>query len=46
MSDARDEREWLKKERRDDARESIFSPGEEIGEMHYNAENFATALEY
>jgi transcriptional regulator with GAF, ATPase, and Fis domain/tetratricopeptide (TPR) repeat protein len=46
MSDARDEREWLKKERRDDARESVFSPGEEIGEMHYNAENFATALEY
>ncbi|HEX6790206.1 MAG TPA: sigma 54-interacting transcriptional regulator [Candidatus Krumholzibacteria bacterium] len=46
MSDARDEREWLKKERRDDAHESIFSPAEEIGEMHYNAENFATALEY
>ena len=46
MSDARDEREWLKKDRRDDARESIFSPGEEIGEMHYNAENFTTALEY
>src|SRR5688572_15612077 len=46
MSDARDEREWLKKERRDDARESVFSPGEEVGEMHYNAENFTTALEY
>jgi transcriptional regulator with GAF, ATPase, and Fis domain len=46
MSDARDEREWLKKDRRDDARESVFSPGEEIGEMHFNAENFATALEY
>jgi transcriptional regulator with GAF, ATPase, and Fis domain len=46
MSDARDEREWLKKERRDEARESVFSPGEEIGEMHFNAENFTTALEY
>jgi len=46
MSDARDEREWLKKERRDEARESIYSPGEEIGEMHFNAENFTTALEY
>ena len=46
MSDARDEREWLKKERRDDAHESIYSPGEEIGEMHFNAENFTTALEY
>lgn len=46
MSDARDEREWLKRERRDDAHESIYSPGEEIGEMHFNAENFTTALEY
>jgi tetratricopeptide (TPR) repeat protein len=46
MSDARDEREWLKKERREDAHESIYSPGEEIGEMHFNAENFTTALEY
>jgi len=46
MSDARDEREWLKKERRDERHESVFSPGEEIGEMHFNAENFTTALEY
>src|SRR5690349_4416937 len=47
MSDARDEREWLKKERRDEAQhESVFSPHEEIGEMHFNAENFTTALEY
>jgi transcriptional regulator with PAS, ATPase and Fis domain/tetratricopeptide (TPR) repeat protein len=46
MSDARDEREWLKKERRDEAHESIYSPVEEIGEMHFNAENFTTALEY
>jgi tetratricopeptide (TPR) repeat protein len=45
MSDARDEREWLKKERRDEA-QSIYSPVEEIGEMHFNAENFTTALEY
>jgi transcriptional regulator with GAF, ATPase, and Fis domain len=45
MSDARDEREWLKKER-DGTRESIYSPAEEIGEMHFNAENFTTALEY
>ena len=46
MSDARDEREWLEKERRDQAKGSVCSPGEEIGEMHFAAENFTTALEY
>jgi transcriptional regulator with GAF, ATPase, and Fis domain len=46
MSDARDEREWLGKERREQARESITSPGEEVGEMHFATENFSTALEY
>ncbi len=46
MSDARDEREWLKKERREQTREPVTSPGEEIGEMHFATENFSTALEY
>ncbi|MDH4036379.1 MAG: sigma 54-interacting transcriptional regulator [Candidatus Krumholzibacteria bacterium] len=46
MSDARDEREWLEKGRRDKTRDSICSPGEEIGEMHFATENFSTALEY
>lgn len=46
MSDARDKREWPDRERREQARESITSPGEEIGEMHFATENFSTALEY
>jgi tetratricopeptide (TPR) repeat protein len=46
MSDARDEREWLEKERREQARESTTSPGEDVGEMHFATENFSTALEY
>ena len=45
MSDARDEREWLEKERRE-ARDSVFTTAEEIGEMHFATENFSTALEY
>ncbi len=46
MSDARDEREWLEKGRRDKTRDPVCSPGEEIGEMHFATENFSTALEY
>ncbi len=46
MSDARDEREWLEKDRRDRSRGSVVSPSEEIGEMHFATENFSTALEY
>jgi hypothetical protein len=42
MSDARDEREWLEKDRRDTSRGSVVSPGEEIGEMHFATENFST----
>src|SRR6187549_2556586 len=46
MSDARDEREWLERDRREPTRGSVVSPGEEIGEMHFATENFSTALEY
>ena len=46
MSDARDEREWLERDRREPSRGSVVSPGEEIGEMHFATENFSTALEY
>jgi len=46
MSDARDEREWIEKDGRETARKSTYSPGEEIGEMHFATENFSTALEY
>ncbi|HEX5132070.1 MAG TPA: sigma 54-interacting transcriptional regulator [Candidatus Krumholzibacteria bacterium] len=46
MSDARDEREWLEKGSRDNAHDSVCSPGEEIGEMHFATENFSTALDY
>jgi transcriptional regulator with GAF, ATPase, and Fis domain len=46
MSDARDEREWLEKGRREPTRDSVVSPSEEIGEMHFATENFSTALEY
>ncbi len=46
MSDARDEREWLEKDRREPSRGSVVSPSEEIGEMHFATENFSTALEY
>ncbi len=46
MSDARDEREWLEKARREQTREPIISSDEEIGEMHFATENFSTALEY
>jgi transcriptional regulator with GAF, ATPase, and Fis domain len=46
MSDARDEREWLEKDRRESTRGSVVSPNEEIGEMHFATENFSTALEY
>ena len=46
MSDARDEREWLEKDKRDSSRGSVVSPNEEIGEMHFATENFSTALEY
>ncbi|HEU4930083.1 MAG TPA: sigma 54-interacting transcriptional regulator [Candidatus Krumholzibacteria bacterium] len=46
MSDARDEREWLERDRREPTRGSVVTPGEEIGEMHFATENFSTALEY
>jgi transcriptional regulator with GAF, ATPase, and Fis domain/tetratricopeptide (TPR) repeat protein len=46
MSDARDEREWLEKARREQTPEPITSSDEEIGEMHFATENFSTALEY
>lgn len=46
MSDARDEREWLEKDRREPTRGSVVTPSEEIGEMHFATENFSTALEY
>ncbi len=48
MSNARDDRDWLKNNSEGDmpARESVYSPSEEIGSMHYSSENFSTALEY
>ena len=46
MSDARDKREWLEHGRRKPAREWGSSSREEIGEIHFAAENFSTALEY
>jgi two-component system NtrC family response regulator len=47
MSNARDDREWLENDRSGKrGPKSVYSPSEEIGEMHYATENFSTALEY
>jgi transcriptional regulator with GAF, ATPase, and Fis domain len=48
MSNARDDRDWLEKNSREErqASESVYTPAEEIGLMHFSSENFSTALEY
>jgi len=46
MSDARGKREWLENERRKPTREPVPSSPQEIGEIHFAAENFSTALDY
>ena len=43
MSDARGKREWLENERRKPTREPVPSSPQEIGEIHFAAENFSTA---
>jgi tetratricopeptide (TPR) repeat protein len=48
MSNARDNKEWFdnSKPRKRNQSKSVFSPSEEIGQMHYCTENYTTALEY
>ncbi len=46
MSNARDDKDGLKHNPRGKHPESIFSPNEEIGQMHYSTENYSTAIEY
>lgn len=48
MSNARDDRDWLDHNSKggEQSPESVFSPAEEIGNMHFSSENFSTALEY
>lgn len=48
MSNARDERDWLKNnpDGKDRTPEVVYSPAEEVGDMHFSSENFTTAIEY
>jgi transcriptional regulator with GAF, ATPase, and Fis domain/Tfp pilus assembly protein PilF len=46
MSSARDDKDGLKNNQRGKHPESVFSPNEEIGQMHYSTENYSTAIEY
>ena len=46
MSDARDDKDGLKHNKRGKSSESVFSPSEEIGQMHFATENYSTAIEY
>jgi DNA-binding NtrC family response regulator/tetratricopeptide (TPR) repeat protein len=45
MSNARDDKDGLKHNGRWRS-ESVVSPGEEIGQMHFSTENYSTAIEY
>jgi transcriptional regulator with GAF, ATPase, and Fis domain/Tfp pilus assembly protein PilF len=46
MSNARDDKDGLKHNGRWRKSESVVSPSEEIGQMHYSTENYSTAIEY
>jgi transcriptional regulator with GAF, ATPase, and Fis domain len=46
MSNARDDNDRRKSNPRSGHQESILSPSEEIGQMHYSTENYSTAIEY
>ncbi len=48
MSDAREEKDWQRRNQNQEGKKSrsVSSPGEEIGQMHYSTENYTTALEY
>ncbi len=46
MSDARDDKDGLKHNQRGKFSESVFSPNEEIAQMHFSTENYSTAIEY
>jgi len=49
MSDARDDKDWHRRNPDSDDKgnaKSVSSPIEEIGQMHYSTENYTTALEY
>lgn len=48
MSNARDERDWLKNNPDGENRtpETVYSPAEEVGDMHFSSENFTPAIEY
>jgi transcriptional regulator with GAF, ATPase, and Fis domain len=48
MSNARDDRDWLKNNPKGEKRipDTVYSPAEEVGDMHFSSENFTTAVEY
>ncbi|MBP2681333.1 MAG: hypothetical protein H6Q78_1196 [Candidatus Krumholzibacteriota bacterium] len=46
MSDARDDKDGVKHNQRGKYSESVFSPNEEIAQMHFSTENYSTAIEY
>jgi len=48
MSNARDERDWLRNNPDGDNRlpETVYLPAEEVGDMHFSSENFTPAIEY
>ena len=48
MSNARDDRDWLKNNPNGEKRtpDTVYSPAEEVGDMHFSSENFTTAVEY
>ena len=48
MSNARDDKNWFddKNSRKKHHSKSVFSPSEEIGQMHFATENYSTAIEY
>ena len=47
MSNARDDKDWFEyNPEKKHKSESVFSPSEEIGQMHFSTENYTTALEY
>ena len=46
MSNARDDKDGLHHDRSRKPSEAVFSPNEEIGQMHFATENYSTAIEY
>ncbi len=46
MSNARDDKDRLQQNRKNEFSKSIVAPSEEIGEMHFSTENYSTAMEY